>query len=62
MVLCHFIQLKKLSNTIPMTAESSKASDGAAERADLTGMMKTRKLFLTNKRKVFLIKMRKLYR
>jgi len=37
MVLCHFIQLKKLSNTIPMMAESSKASDGAAERADLSG-------------------------
>lgn len=34
MELCLFIQLKKLSNTIPVTSESSKASEGAAEMAD----------------------------
>jgi len=32
--LWYFIQLKKLSNTILVTSESSKASEGAAEKAD----------------------------
>ena len=33
--LCYFIQLKKLSNTIPLTSEPSKASEGgAAEKVD----------------------------